>query len=112
MIMSVGNSVSVIADSWIRNDAERKNVLSSLEKNHSLIHLSDEQVFCFAGNMLLVKNRDGKNFWVMSSQSFHSLTEEQKSVLHSDGKILHSDISTIETLGGGSARCMLAEIFY
>lgn len=48
----------------------------------------------------------------MSSQAFHSLNENQISVLKHDGEILHSDISTIERLGGGSARCMLAEIFY
>ena len=48
----------------------------------------------------------------MSSQAFNSLTENQKTKLESDGKIIHSPINTIESLGGGSARCMLAEIFH
>lgn len=112
VLMSIGNSVAVICDEWIVKDDERKNVLQSLSKNHTIIHLNSEQVFSFAGNMLLLKNKSGKYLWVMSTQAFHSLTDEQKTILEKDGKIIHSDLSTIETLGGGSARCMLAEIFH
>ena len=112
VIMSIGNSVAVICDEWIRNETERKNVLQSLSEKHTIIHLTSEQVFSFAGNMLLLKNKSGKCFWVMSSQAFNSLTENQKTKLESDGKIIHSPINTIESLGGGSARCMLAEIFH
>ena len=112
VIMSIGNSVAVICDEWIRNETERKNVLQSLAEKHTVIHLTSEQVFSFAGNMLLLKNKSGKCFWVMSSQAFNSLTENQKTKLESDGKIIHSPINTIESLGGGSARCMLAEIFH
>lgn len=82
------------------------------EKNHAVISLSSEQVFSFAGNMLLVKNKLGKYFWILSTRAFNSLTEKQKTVFETDGKIIHADINTIESLGGGSARCMLAEIFH
>lgn len=112
VLMSIGNSVAVICDDLIGNDRERKNVLQSLSKNQTVIHLTCEQVFSFAGNMLLLKNKSGKYFWVMSSQAFHSLTEQQISILETDGIIIHSDIQIIESLGGGSARCMIAEIFY
>ena len=112
VLMSIGETVAVICDSWIHNEEEKRSVMNSLKKNHSLVQLTSEQVFSFAGNMLLVKNKSGKKFWMMSSQAFHSLNENQISVLKHDGEILHSDISTIERLGGGSARCMLAEIFY
>ena len=112
VLMSIGNSVAVICDEWIGNTDERKSVLQSLSKNHTVIQLTSAQVFSFAGNMLLLKNKSGKYFWVMSTQAFHSLSEVQKSVLETDGKIIHSDINTIESLGGGSARCMLAELFY
>lgn len=112
VLMSIGNSVAVICDEWIRSVTEREIVLNSLKKNHAVISLSSEQVFSFAGNMLLVKNKLGKYFWILSTRAFNSLTEEQKTVLETDGKIIHADINTIESLGGGSARCMLAEIFH
>ena len=112
VLMSIGNSVAVICDEWIGDDDERKNVLQSLSKTHTVIHLTSAQVFSFAGNMLLLKNKSGKYFWIMSRKAFLSLTEDQKTILETDGKIIHSDIGTIESLGGGSARCMIAEIFY
>ncbi len=112
VLMSIGNSVAVICDEWIRNGSERELVLNSLKKNHTIISLTSAQVFSFAGNMLLIKNNSGNYFWVMSSQAFYSLTEKQKTILETEGKILHSGISTIESLGGGSARCMIAELFY
>ena len=112
VLMSLGNSVAVICDEWIRSVTEREIVLHSLKKNHIVIQLTSKQVFDFAGNMLLVKNKSGNYFWVMSSRAFQSLSNEQKIILETDGKIIHSSIDTIETLGGGSARCMMAEIFY
>ncbi len=112
VLMSIGNSVAVICDEWIRNGDERKSVLQSLSKNYAVIQLTSAQVFSFAGNLLLLKNKSEKYFWVMSSQAFYSLTEEQKNILETDGEIIHSSLNTIESLGGGSARCMLAELFY
>lgn len=112
VIMSIGNSIVVICDAWIDSVTEREMVLNSLKQNHTVIHLSSKQVFDFTGNMLLVKNKTGNYFWVMSTKAFQSLNEEQKNILEKDGKIIHSKINTIETLGGGSARCMMAEIFY
>ena len=112
VLMCIGNSVAVICDEWIRSVTERELVLNSLKKNLTVISLSSEQVFAFAGNMLLVKNNSGKYFWVMSSRAFNSLTENQKVILKTDGEIIHVNINTIESLGGGSARCMLAEIFH
>jgi hypothetical protein len=61
--------------------------------------------------MLLVKNRDGEKFWVMSKQAYDSLQQAQKDVLRKDGDFIYSDLKTIETVGGGSARCMMAEVF-
>ncbi len=112
VLMSIGNSVAVICAEWIRNEKERKNVLQSLSKNHTVIQITSEQVFSFAGNMLLLKNKSGKYFWVMSAQAFYSLTETQRHGLEVDGKIIYSSLKTIEKLSGGSARCMLAEIFH
>jgi hypothetical protein len=76
-----------------------------------LITISLDQMNSFAGNMLQVRNESGQRFLVMSSQAYHSLTPEQVQQLESFNPILHSDLRTIETNGGGSARCMMAEIF-
>jgi hypothetical protein len=65
----------------------------------------------FAGNMLQVKNEDDELLLVMSTQAFESLTEKQIEKLQKYNRIIHSSLSTIETAGGGSARCMMAEIF-
>ena len=59
----------------------------------------------------MVKNRDGVKFWVMSEQAFHSLTAKQKKQLEKDGALIYAPLYTIEKIGGGSARCMMAEVF-
>src|SRR5690606_41472172 len=72
---------------------------------------SEEQVNEFAGNILEVKSKDGNPLIVMSSRAYHSFTNEQVNILSKFGKIVHSPLPTIETCGGGSARCMIAEVF-
>jgi len=64
----------------------------------------------FAGNMLEVKNKDGEILIVMSRSAFNALDKQQKTKLQKYGKLLYTDISTIEQVGGGSARCMMAEV--
>jgi hypothetical protein len=64
----------------------------------------------FAGNMLEVKNADGETLIVMSQTAYSSLLAEQKATLSEFGKLVYADINTIETNGGGSARCMMAEV--
>lgn len=123
VIMSIGETVAVICADVIRDSNE---LISSLEKTHRLIFISEEQMNHFAGNLLQVKsNRVPSNaeeqltgdtvadtrFWLMSTSAFNILTEEQKNILSTDSTILHSPLTTIETVGGGSARCMMAEVF-
>jgi hypothetical protein len=76
-----------------------------------LVDISLEQMGHFAGNMLQVQNRSGEKLLVMSSQAYESLKPEQVKKLEGYNRILHAPLTTIETNGGGSARCMLAEIF-
>jgi hypothetical protein len=76
-----------------------------------MIAISFDQMNHFAGNMLQVHNKTGEIFLVMSEQAYRSLSEEQISQITTYNSIIHADISTIESLGGGSARCMIAEIF-
>ncbi|MBP3839695.1 MAG: amidinotransferase, partial [Chryseobacterium sp.] len=76
-----------------------------------IIEISEDQLQQFAGNMLQVQNNDGDKFLVMSESAYKSLAAEQISAIEKYCEIIHSDLNTIETNGGGSARCMLAEVF-
>lgn len=91
---------------------ERKKVIHSFnETGKEIIPITHEQMEHFAGNMLQVFNRDGNPYLVMSSQAYESLTDAQRTKLSSYNPIIYSDLGTIEKNGGGSARCMLAEIY-
>jgi hypothetical protein len=78
---------------------------------HEIIPITMQQVHAYAGNMLQVKNEKGKNFTILSRSAYISLTREQKQILQHHTTLLPIDIKTIETIGGGSVRCMMAEIF-
>ena len=89
-----------------------KRVIDKLkETEKTIIEITFDQMKNFAGNMLEVQNSNGDLFLVMSSTAYHSLNKNQINQIQQYAQILHSPIDTIETLGGGSARCMMAEIF-
>lgn len=91
---------------------ERERIVESInETGKEIIPITSEQMEQFAGNMLQVFNRDGNPYLVMSTQAHKSLTDAQLTKLTSYNPIIHSDLGTIEKNGGGSARCMLAEIY-
>jgi hypothetical protein len=112
VLMAIGKSTAVICSEVIRDEAERRTVLEKLSTNHQPVEITEEQMSHFCGNVLLVKNREGKNFWVMSEQAFQHFSHRQKELLQTDGEFLFSDLKTIEAVGGGSARCMMAEVFW
>ena len=112
VMMCVADVYAVVCLESIKNEGERQNVEDSLTRHgKGIIEITFEQMNHFAGNMLQVHNAEGKKFLVMSSQAFHSLNSEQVSAIEYYNPIIHSDITTIETNGGGSARCMMAEVF-
>jgi hypothetical protein len=111
VIMSIGEQTTVICSAVIRNEKERTAVEKKLSVDRQVIEITEEQMNHFCGNLLLVKNREGKNFWVMSEQAFDFFTPSQREILKQDGELLYSNLETIERVGGGSARCMVAEIF-
>jgi len=112
VMMCVADKFAVVCLDSIQNDKEKSEVVFSLEQSgKQIIPITLEQMNNFAGNMLQVHNQEGKRFLIMSSQAYHSLTEHQINLLQSFNTILHTSLETIETNGGGSARCMLAEIF-
>ncbi|MBX9784886.1 MAG: amidinotransferase [Chitinophagaceae bacterium] len=112
VMICVADKYVVICSDSIRNAKERAEVINTITNTgKEIIEITYSQMNRFAGNMLQVENKDGKLFLVMSSQAYHSLTAEQLAKLESHNPIIHSDLTTIETNGGGSARCMMAEVF-
>jgi len=91
---------------------ERKKVIASLKQDgKEIISITEVQMHQFAGNMLQVKGAFDKKYLVMSASAHQSLNEKQIAAIEKHCEILSSDLETIETLGGGSARCMMAEVF-
>lgn len=112
VMMCVADAFAVICADCIDDKQERKIVLDHLKKSgKEIIYISEEQVNNFAGNMLQVLGADDKKYLVMSTQAFNSLNKGQVGAIEKHCEILHSSLDTIEACGGGSARCMLAEIF-
>jgi hypothetical protein len=112
VMMCVGDQYAIICLDSIPHETERENLIQSLVGTGKIIvSISINQMNQFAGNMLQVENTLGTKYLVMSSQAFNSLTEDQTIQINRFNEIIHSDISTIEKNGGGSARCMIAEVF-
>ncbi len=111
VLMCIGNKFAVICLDSITNEDEKNAVITILKLTHKeIISISFAQMNQFAGNMLEVKNNEGGILIVMSQNAHNSLFEEQKNVLEKFGKLIYANINTIEANGGGSARCMMAEV--
>ena len=90
----------------------RDMVRSKVSKYHDVFEIKKDQILDFCGNALEAKNTEGEYFLIMSSRAFNAYSENQKTILAKYYKnIIHSDLKTIEKFGGGSARCMLNELF-
>jgi hypothetical protein len=112
VMMVVGTQVALVCLEALRNEDEREKLVTKLTSTGKLIvEISLEQVAHFAGNMLELKSRNGQPLMIMSAAARKSLLIEQESILATYAKIVSPDLSTIEANGGGSARCMIAEIF-
>jgi len=111
VMLSVGTDFAVICLDAIDDKKEKKNVVQHLKKSgKEVITITESQMSSFAGNMLELQGDSG-TVLVMSTQANESLTNEQLVKLKRHGSILSVNLKTIETLGGGSARCMLTEVF-
>ena len=112
VMMCIAEEFAVICLESIDDKNERKLVVKQLkESGKEVIAISEKQMHQFAGNMLQVKNNAGKKYLVMSASAHNALKENQIEAITKYCDILSSDLETIETCGGGSARCMMAEIF-
>ena len=109
--MALGVDFAVVCLDTITNKSERKNLLHHLkEDKKEVINITPKQMEQYAGNMLQVQGKDS-TYLVMSDAAYNSLTPEQRETIEKHTAIIHSNLETIETCGGGSARCMMAEVF-
>jgi hypothetical protein len=112
VMMCLGELFSVICLDSIDDKKERKNVVKNLKQDgKAIIEISESQMHQFAGNMLQVKGENDQRYLVMSKAAHDSLTPKQVADIEKFCPILSSSLETIETCGGGSARCMMAEVF-
>lgn len=112
VMMCVGDVYAVIALSTIDDKTEKEFVINKLTSSgKEIIDITEEQMHQFAGNMLQVGGIGNSKYLVMSENAYNSLTQEQIDQIEKFNPIIKVDINTIETLGGGSARCMMAEVF-
>ncbi|TMM29452.1 amidinotransferase [Polaribacter aestuariivivens] len=112
VMMCVAETFAVICLDTIDDKKERKNVLKHLkEDGKQVIEITESQMNNFAGNMLQVRGENDELFLVMSKTAHDSLTQSQIAKINNHCKIISSSLETIETCGGGSARCMMAEVF-
>ena len=112
VMMALAETFGVICLDSIDDKKERKNVVDHLKMDgREIIAITEEQMNHFAGNMLQVIGENDQRYMVMSSQAYKSLTDAQIKTIEKHGPIIHSSLDTIELCGGGSARCMMAEVF-
>ncbi|WP_045801167.1 citrulline utilization hydrolase CtlX [Flagellimonas lutaonensis] len=112
VMMAMAETFVVICLDSIDDKKERKNVVDHIKKDgREIIEITEEQMHHFAGNMLQVIGANDQRFMVMSTQAYKSLRDDQVKAIEKHCGIIHSPLDTIETCGGGSARCMMAEVF-
>ena len=112
VMMSLGHSFAIICKEAFCNFDEWKGVEKKLqERGKNLLEISLDQMEQFVGNMLEVENSKGERLLLMSQTAFHALREDQLAVLEREDILVPISVPTIESVGGGSVRCMLAELF-
>ncbi len=112
VMMALGETFVVICLDSVRDTAERRMLEEKFAATgKEIVDITLAQMNAFAGNMLQVRNTAGDTILVLSEQAYRSLSPAQIKTLEQHTRLLHSPIETIETYGGGSARCMMAEVF-
>jgi len=112
VMMNIGAKFAVLCTESFGDAQERERVTKALhESKHEIVDISLGQLRSFCGNVLELKDSQGNSRIVMSQRAYNHFSDAQRSRLQSYGELIYCDISTIETYGGGGARCMLAELF-
>ena len=111
VMMCIANKYSIICLDSVDSQIDKQIVLKSLEDdNKEIIEINENQLNSFAGNMIELVFQNN-SFLIMSSKAYKSLTKNQIKKIEKFSKIIHSSVETIENCGGGSVRCMIAEVF-
>lgn len=110
VLLAIGTDVAVVCAEVVPDVDERARLLESLAADRPVIEITREQMASFCGNILELETSNGGRCFAMSSRAYAAFTEEQREQLATAGTLVHSDVSTIERVGGGGVRCMLAEI--
>lgn len=112
VMMALGSQNAIINLSSIRDPEQRLDVVTALElSGRKIVDISFEEMNHFVGNMLFLRNKDNQKFWVCSEKAYKNLSEKNKTQLLSEAEFIYADLNTIETYGGGGARCLMAEVF-
>lgn len=112
VLMCIGDEFVVICLEAIPDEGERLKLIRSFESTgHEIVDISFNQMHRFAGNMLQLLNKEKEPLLVMSQTAYESLSNEQVNTLSAYADLVYAPLDTIEKIGGGSARCMLAGIF-
>ncbi|MBQ9637164.1 MAG: amidinotransferase [Prevotella sp.] len=112
VVMHVGTRLAIVCLDSVSDERQRLQLLESLEgSGKKVVAINFEQMHQFAGNMLELRNESGEKLIIMSRTARQALTQEQTTAIEEDTRIVSPDINAIETTGGGSARCMIAELF-
>lgn len=112
VMMAIAETFVILCLDSVDDPEDKKKLQSSFcESGKQLITVTEDQIRRFAGNMLQVIGTEDKRFLVMSDAAFNSLSHEQLLLIRAHCDIIHAPLTVIETCGGGSARCMLAEVF-
>lgn len=112
IMLSIGQKHAVICAESITDEGRRVQIINRLKSsNRDVIEISYEQMQNFCANIIEVRNSENKSFLIMSEKAEKSFTDKQKDILERHCKIISSPLTSIEQAGGGSARCMIAEIF-
>ena len=113
VMMALGAEFAVVGLDTLSNEQERKILIEEIQQSgREIVSLSMDQIQAFAGNMLELRNNKGKSYLVLSKRAFDSLNRQQIATLQNYSELLVIPLDVIETYGGGSVRCMLAEVFY
>jgi hypothetical protein len=111
VLMTIGNRFAIICLEAIKDTEEKSRIIAKLsETGHEIIDISYDQLYAFAGNMLQLRRKDSSILVVMSDSAYQSLEENQLQAIKKYSDILSVSIPTIEKFGGGSVRCMLADV--
>ena len=112
VLMFIGHGLAGICLESIRSSGERRGVEERLLKDRKeILPLTQEQTANFCGNCLALSSGDGAPLFIMSSQAWRHFSSNEREILERHGKVLHTELSAFEKLGGGSARCLVAELF-